>query len=298
MPQTATTTSENPLHFKTLQKETRYKDHYSKSLAQWDVTHSTFYVQTSFGDTHVVACGPENGEPLVLLHAMGFSSTVWHPNIATLAEQHRVYALDFIGDLNNSRPSNLPASLEQCAQWLEETLTALQIKDFTLGGISYGAFQAINYAGHAPQRVKKLFLLSPAASFVPLHKAFINRIILMAALPVKWNVNLFLRWLSRHRLNKLLAEQFYAAFKYGTLSLRVAPSVYSDEELHRLTMPVLLLLGDQEVISDAPSAFARANGLGLDLQVEMVSGVGHMMNLEKPDEVNSKLDLFLRGDPT
>ncbi|MFF2484263.1 alpha/beta fold hydrolase [Paenibacillus sp. NPDC058071] len=298
MPQAATV-SENPLHFKSLKKESRYKEHYAKSLAQWDIPHSTFHVPTSFGDTHVVACGPEDGEPLVLLHAMGFSSTVWQPNIATLSAKHRVYALDFIGDLNNSRPSNLPANLEQCAQWLEETLAALQVESFTLGGISYGAFQAINYASRAPQRVKKLFLLSPAASFVPLHKAFINRIILMAALPVKWNVGLFLRWLSRHRLNPLLAQQFHAAFKYGSLSLRVAPSVFSDEELHRLTMPVLLLLGDQEVISDAPSAFERATGLaGLDLKVEMISGAGHMMNLERPDVVNSKLIQFLKSNHT
>ncbi|AJS58874.1 alpha/beta fold hydrolase [Paenibacillus sp. IHBB 10380] len=82
--------SSNPIHFKTLQKELKYNIKYEKSLSLWNVPYTTFYVPTRFGKTHVISCGPDDGEPLILLHAMGFSSTIWFPNIQHLAKKYKV----------------------------------------------------------------------------------------------------------------------------------------------------------------------------------------------------------------
>ncbi|WP_147384548.1 alpha/beta fold hydrolase [Paenibacillus sp. 1011MAR3C5] len=126
------------------------------------------------------------------MHAMGFSSTVWFPNIEVLAKKHCVYAIDYIGDLNKSAPTSIPANREACGEWMDDVLRELQVDTFSLGGISYGGFLALNYTIYAPYRIQKLFLLSPAATFVPLHQTFINRIIAMAAIPMKWNVRRFM----------------------------------------------------------------------------------------------------------
>lgn len=281
------------LHFKTSGKAGKYHAAYEKSLDQWKIPYASSYVPTRFGATHVISCGPIEGKPLVVLHAMGFSSTIWQPNIEVLAHSHRVYAVDYIGDLNKSVPETLPASREDCIIWLDEVLDRLQVEKCCLGGISYGGFLAMNYGMHAPEKIEKLFLVSPAASFVPLHQAFITRIISMAAVPMKWNVMRFIRWLSQHDLNKALVDQFHAAFRYGSMSLKVPPSVYTDEELNQLTMPILLLLGDQEVISDGQQAFKRAGTLGAEWDVEMIAGVGHLLNLENPEYVNKRIGQFL-----
>lgn len=287
-------TSSNPMHFKTSEKELKYNIAYERSLSLWSVPYTTLYVPTRFGRTHVISCGPDDGEPLILLHAMGFSSTIWFPNIEPLATKYKVYAIDFIGDLNKSAPSMLPANREECGEWLDEVLNRLGIDACIMGGISYGGFLAFNYSIYATSRVKKLFLLSPASTFVPLHNQFIYRIIAMNAIPVKWSVSHFIKWLSKHKLNKTLVDQFYAAFRYGSLSLRVPPSVYSDEELKKLVMPVLLLLGDQEVISDVNLAYTRATLLCKNILAEIIPGTGHLLNLENPDYVNMKINEFLR----
>ncbi|WP_160297254.1 alpha/beta fold hydrolase [Paenibacillus sp. IHBB 10380] len=172
-------------------------------------------------------------------------------------------------------------------------LNRLEIDACCIGGISYGGFLGINYAIYATHKVKKLFLLSPASSFVPLYKQFIYRIIAMSAIPMKWNVCHFIKWLSKHQLNKALVDQFHAAFRYGSLSLKVPPDVYSDDELKRLTMPVLLLLGDQEVISDANLASYRATQLCKNIHAEIIPGTGHLLNLEDPQYVNMKINEFL-----
>jgi len=287
--------TETSLHFKTAKRQSSYERKYQESLLNWPVPFTSFFVPTRFGPTHILSCGPEDGTPLVLLHAMGFSSTVWYPNIEVLAKRHRVYAIDYIGDLNKSLPIATPASREECGQWMDDVLRELQLNDISLGGISYGGFLALNYTLYAPRRVLKLFLLSPAATFVPLHQTFINRIISMAAIPMKWNVRRFMSWLSRHKLDPSLVNQFHAAFRYGSLSLKVPPGMYNEEELRSLQLPILLLLGDQEVISDSGQAYVRATQLCKTVHAELLPGVGHMLNLENPDEVNKRLEQFLHG---
>ncbi|OAB45268.1 alpha/beta fold hydrolase [Paenibacillus glacialis] len=285
--------SRNLLHFKTSQKEMKYNIEYEKSLSLWHVPYKTFYVPTRFGQTHVITCGPDDGEPLILLHAMGFSSTIWFPNIEQLARKYRVYAIDFIGDLNKSVPSVLPVNREECGEWLDEVLIGLDIDSCYIGGISYGGFLAINYAMYASHKVKKMFLLSPASSFAPLHKQFIYRVIAMNAIPLKWSVSKFIKWLSRHQLNKALVDQFHAAFRYGSLSLKVPPDVYSEDELKKLAMPVLLLLGEEEVINDVNMAFYRATQICKNIRAKIVPETGHLLNLENPQYVNVKINEFL-----
>ncbi|MFF2890782.1 alpha/beta fold hydrolase [Paenibacillus sp. NPDC057967] len=286
-------TPQPSLHFGTVQRQSNYDRKYQESLLNWPIPYTSSFVATRFGSTHVISCGPKDGEPLILLHAMGFSSTVWFPNIEVLAKKHRVYAIDYIGDLNKSAPTSIPSNLEECGEWLDDVLRELRLETFLLGGISYGGFLALNYTIYAPNRVRKLFLLSPAATFVPLHQTFINRIIAMAAIPMKWNVRRFMNWLSKHKLDEALVNQFHAAFRYGSLSLKVPPGVYSDDDLRNLQLPILLLLGDQEVISDAGQAYVRATQLCENIHAEMLPGVGHMMNLENPAEVNKRLERFL-----
>jgi pimeloyl-ACP methyl ester carboxylesterase len=46
------------------------------------------------------------GSPVILLHGIGCSVLDWELNIATLASQHRVYALDMLGYGLTEKPSN------------------------------------------------------------------------------------------------------------------------------------------------------------------------------------------------
>lgn len=81
-----------------------YFQTYDESLGLWPVPYKAYYVSTRFGQTHVIASGPENAPPLVLLHGALFSSTMWYPNIADWSSKYRTYAIDIIGDKNKSIP--------------------------------------------------------------------------------------------------------------------------------------------------------------------------------------------------
>ncbi|NRF94544.1 hypothetical protein HQN89_26925 [Paenibacillus frigoriresistens] len=75
---------------------------YDRTLQEWEVPVESKYLDTSFGKTHVLISGPEDAEPLILLHGFGFSSTMWIENVKPLSERYCIYAVDFIGDINKS----------------------------------------------------------------------------------------------------------------------------------------------------------------------------------------------------
>jgi hypothetical protein len=99
---------ENLSIFRTPASQAKYMASYDAVLALWPVPYESFDVPTRFGKTHVIASGPKEAQPLVLLHATSASATMWFPNIADLSREFRVYALDIIGDAGKSVVSHLP----------------------------------------------------------------------------------------------------------------------------------------------------------------------------------------------
>jgi len=60
------------------------------------------------GPTHVIASGPKDAPPLVLLHAATASATQWFPNVKNLSRNYRVYAIDTLGDAGMSKITKAP----------------------------------------------------------------------------------------------------------------------------------------------------------------------------------------------
>ena len=62
-----------------------YFKSYNKALTLWKTAFHELNIQTSIGNAHVIVSGPKNGEPVILLHGMNASSTMWYPNIKALS---------------------------------------------------------------------------------------------------------------------------------------------------------------------------------------------------------------------
>ena len=88
--------------FTTPEGRAKYLAAYEAMLSLWKVPYDSIDVQTGYGSTHINVSGPDDGHPLVFLHAVSLSSTAWFANIAELGANHRVYAVDAIGDAGKS----------------------------------------------------------------------------------------------------------------------------------------------------------------------------------------------------
>jgi pimeloyl-ACP methyl ester carboxylesterase len=67
------------------------------------------------------------------------------------------------------------------------------------------------------------------------------------------------------------------------------PSIFSDEELRKIQTPVLLLIGDHEVLYKPERVIDRATRLVPGLKAEIVPNANHVAEYTAPDVVNKKI---------
>ncbi|MEU4295417.1 alpha/beta fold hydrolase [Kribbella sp. NPDC026596] len=172
-----------------------FQDAYDALLARWEVPVEQLELADEFGTTHVNACGPADGPPVVLLPGYGATSSVWFAVAPRLADRHRVYAVDLIVDAgrstNTGQKPTTPADLHT---WLTNTLDGLGIAQTALCGHSYGSWIALTYTLAHPDRVDRLALLDPTDSYLGLRLPYVLRALPSLLRPSQDRTKSFLRW--------------------------------------------------------------------------------------------------------
>ncbi|MFJ9576668.1 alpha/beta fold hydrolase [Streptomyces sp. NPDC101191] len=109
--------------------------------------------------------GPEDAEPVVLVHGRGADGTDWAGIAAELSADRRVYALDLRGHGLSDRPGHYGFGVFR--DELSGFLKALGLTAVTVVGHSMGAGAACLLAQREPDLIGRLVLEEPP-SFVPL----------------------------------------------------------------------------------------------------------------------------------
>ena len=276
--------------------QNEYLTAYLKVMKLWEVEHQSYEVETSFGTTHMNICGPEEAPPLILLHAASVGSAEWYANVASWAKNFRIFALDTIGDCGWSRAIKKMENQEDYNQWLIEIMEYFNLDKASFIGHSYGGWLGMNLAIFHPDKVDKLVLLAPAASIKPF-KLLIKLGLKMPRLPFNISAEKVLKMMAAKNFQP---EQAYIELmdvvNNNCRPEMIFPTVYSDEELQRITCPTLLLLGDQESIYSPLKAARRARKFLPNLKSEIILQAGHILNMEQPDKVNYKVLNFLNSN--
>jgi pimeloyl-ACP methyl ester carboxylesterase len=292
--------------FKTPEGEAAYLAAYEAAMKLWPVPYEEIEIPSRFGMTHIVTSGPKDAPPLVLLHGYMANLTMWSPNIADFSKDYRVYAIDVMGQAGKSipDPDEPIGDAADLTAWLSETLNGLNLERIFLVGMSYGGWLALNFAMTAPERVRKLVLLSPAASLQPLVRQFGLRVMAMIFFPTRLTVNSLMGWMGikdtpGDTLTRCVLDLAYLGMKHFRLvpeTARVMPGVFSDDELRALPVPVLLLIGENEVIYDAAKALVRARALLPNFEGELVPQSNHNMCASQYRIVDARVLDFLSDD--
>ena len=270
---------------------------YDAALTLWPVAYQSVVVPTRWGNTHLIVSGPKNAPPVVLLHGMNLSATMWFANVADLSNHYRIYALDIIGSAGKSIATHPLKNRADAAGWLDDVLNELEIAQADLVGHSYGGWLTLNFALHVPQRIKRMVLLAPAASLLSLVSQFYLRGIPAVLWPRRSLITSFMNWMAAEEfvVNELFVEQLVMGMKYFRPQISVFPTKFSDEELGQIKVPTLLLIGAQEVIYNPKQAVDRAKQLIANIEAEVVPKASHGLPMEQPSLVNACILDFLRS---
>jgi pimeloyl-ACP methyl ester carboxylesterase len=103
------------------------------------------------------------GSDVVLIHGVASSVEDWEGNIAALAQDHRVFAVDLVGCGRSDKPASYDYSLPGLARFVLAFMSTQGIATAHLVGFSLGGQLALQCAHLAPERVRSLLLAAPAA---------------------------------------------------------------------------------------------------------------------------------------
>jgi 3-oxoadipate enol-lactonase len=106
--------------------------------------------------------GPTERPALVLLHSLGMDSTMWAPQLATLAGPFRVVVMDMRGHGRSDAPPG-PYTMAELALDVLAVADAAGLERFHLCGLSIGGQMALWLAVHRPERLRSLVLADTAA---------------------------------------------------------------------------------------------------------------------------------------
>ena len=273
-----------------------YFEAYDQTLKLWNVPYEELYIPTTNGIAHVIVSGPKNADPVVLLHGMNASSTMWYPNIESLTKNHRVFAIDFILEAGKSYLSNDIESVEKVTAWYKEVLFALELDSFHLIGASRGGWLAVKLALNDQKKIKSLLLLSPAQTFTWIKPStdLLKNIVRIFSSKER-QIEQSLESMSSNVAN--INDAYLKQYKLGTElesenKFITSMQPFSNDELKSLQMPVLVLIGDDDMINEKRTV-AIANMLPKG-KGEVIQNAGHFLSIDQAETVNEKMLEFLK----
>jgi pyruvate dehydrogenase E2 component (dihydrolipoamide acetyltransferase) len=248
------------------------------------------YADRGFGDSVVL-----------LLHGFGGDLDNWMFNLDSLAEKHRVLALDLPGH-GQSVKTNVDPSLSGMATFVRKFLDVLSVSSVHVVGHSMGGAIAMQLASDSPETVKSLGLICSAGLGPDINSDYLRG---------------FVEAQSQQEL-KLVLQQLFADESLVNLQLvndllnykridgveatlnALSETLISAGEQTFLTdnivasgIPVLVIWGKQDRIIPVSHAQNYSAAGGSCVEVEIFDSAGHMVQMEKAYEVNRSLLNFL-----
>jgi pimeloyl-ACP methyl ester carboxylesterase len=285
--------------FRSPEGEAQFNAAYNAILEKWAVPYKELYILTRFGDTHVVVSGPKDANPLILLHPAGGGAAIWCRNVGPFSQYYRTYAIDTISEANKSiltHPISFRHQRQDFTDWMSDMFEGLQIEKTNIVGNSFGGFIALNTALSLPDKINKVVLISPAATFVPIPAWAIHFMPANTIGPLIGSKKILLNaydWIWQDfPKDECMAELRAVSAFYGRPH-HWNPTTFSDDELRKIQTPILLLIGDHEVIYKPEDAIQRATRLVPNLKAKIVPNANHIAEYTASEEVNRLILEFL-----
>jgi pyruvate dehydrogenase E2 component (dihydrolipoamide acetyltransferase) len=244
--------------------------------------------------------GEADGTPVVLVHGFGGDLNSWLFTQPSLAQGHSVYAIDLPGHGGSSKQIDR-GDLAFLASAAFELMSALELASAHLVGHSLGGATAFELALSHPDYVKSLTLISPVGFGPEINMQYVEG---------------FMRATQPRRLRPFIEQLFANPGLVGRKMLddiisykrldgavealnAIAGTIFKDgrqavelvPRLADVAAPIQIIWGAADRIIPA----AQANLLPASISVHLIPGAGHMVHMEKAEEVNKLLEAFFRN---
>lgn len=253
--------------------ERRIKQLYERLLEKLDAAFERRWIDTRFGETHVLVTGSADAPPVVVFHGGNVVNPVSLEWFLPLADAFRLYAPDTIGHPGYSAETRLSPRSDSYGRWAIDVLDGLGIERCPMIGPSYGGGILLRTAAYAPDRIARAGLVVPAG----LGTGSVRRMLIEIVLPMA----IYRLAPNRARLERALQPMFSEpiaevddaiADLVGTVFEEVKlerefPASVTPDELEDFDAPTLLAVAEDDLFFPPDVVVPRATTAIANLQV-------------------------------
>jgi pimeloyl-ACP methyl ester carboxylesterase len=259
----------------------------------------------------VYTIGRGKGPPIVFSHGVTLSTRVWVKQFELLPDQgFRCIGFDHRGH-GDSECGDSGHSIANLAEDVRTVLERMDLRDAILVGHSMGGIALQAFASHYPEvaaeRVRGMVLMSTLAKTYLSGASWLRKMFERLTgggpsagdLMTQQNLGFFLARVGFGRdpqpSHVELVREMIAACPKAASQEAVTALIGLDmtEELPEIRVPTLVLSGSADVIAP-PAQGRRIAELIPDARLEVFKGAGHMLMLERTDDVNALISEFAR----
>ena len=277
-----------------------------------DIFFEDHYIKVGNVNTRYWLAG-EKGSTVILLHGLNCHVEFWEKNIAALAQEHRVFAVDIVGFGLTEKPA-IDYTFQQMTDFVIDFMNAMNIDKASLVGHSMGGGITMMVAARTPERVEKIVLVN--SSGLGKRMSFWVRLITLPVIgevltkPSRQGVVRQMQMcLYDHSqasddfidraaaIGKLPDKQrsVLAVLRGGCNIFGMKKKVVIDfsECIKRISAPILVIWGRQDRINPVSDGEAAVKRMG-DVRLHIIDQADHFPQIDKPGEFNATVLDFLR----
>ncbi len=278
------------------------------------------HIQVPAGDCFIREAGHDQ-PTVVLLHGLPDDSRIYGSLQPRLAAAHRTVAPDFFGWGSSQPNEGLSLGFDMLDRTLAQILDALELEHVVLVAHDMSGPAAIRWTVANPERAHALILLNTYYGWnsarMPfalklLHLPYVGRLVRrfldIGRTGLSWHVyrwqvgQVWPGWTAD--FDRLL-RMFHAVFRHSRTARRAFHTINNEivgqieanqrslETLTALHTPTLILWGARDPYLK-PAVARQFHRLLPRSELHMVSGAGHFVQLQAPDEMADRILRFIR----
>ena len=254
-------------------------------------------LDTRYGETHVLAAGPRDAPPLVILQGGNVVNPVTTAWFAPLAGDYRIFAPDTIGHPGKSAQTRLSPSDDSYGWWLSDVLDGLDLDRASLVGPSYGAGIILRIAACAPERISKAALLVPSGiasgSMLRMMREIALPMLHYRLSPTRERLRRAIRPMCTEEPEEDFLRVVGAVFRNVKLEASL-PKRATAGELAGFEAPTMVVAAENDIFFPADKVLPRAREIILNLAAsECLEGSGHYPPRQGLSHLNEHVRAFL-----
>lgn len=261
---------------------------YDSQLKRLNIKYNDLYIDTSFGNTHLIETGNFEGKPLLVFHG-GNATTAYNLLFCDfLLEDFHIYAVDTIGHPGKSAEISLSSKNQDYGKWASEVIIGIGYSKIACFGGSFGAGILVKTMCVSPHLVERSALLVPAAiANAPAYKSM-NMMFPMIMYWITHKRNWFIKCILPMSINEEnISDEIIDTAKASIDYAKIKTGMPSNElatNLKNYTNHVLVMAAEKDCLFPGAKVIDKVKKVWKQSDTYFLKDRGHINNLTSEEK--------------